>query len=289
MLQNPLGAFYSIAGGGYKGAFESAVADGATALHMFGKSPRSGKLKGEFKSEAAEALAYFKTSPLTYGVLHASYLLNFAKKQPRDSYQFQLLEEDLAIASACGLNGVVLHMGKTVGQDPAVARENFEKQIASILPTAEKLKVDLILENTAGQGTEIGFAFEDYGTIFKNILKHHRSKHLKACLDTEHSFAAGYDWTNEKSASEALDLFDKTVGLEHLACAHFNDSKNPCGSRLDRHADIDRGEIGKKGLKNFIELLNKKTGGFIPLLLETPAESPSYQYKQQMQEIRSWF
>ena len=294
MLKNPIGAFYSIAkgphGSGYLGAFRNAVADGATALHLFGKSPRSIALRGAYAAAAKEARAYFTDSPLKYAVLHAGYVLNFGKKLPPTALEFKNIIEDLHIAETLGIQGVVLHMGKFTDGDPVESKAIFVENIAHIVRETSDLKAKLILENTAGQGSEMGYTFEEYGALFKAIQKDLGKKdalRLGACLDSQHSFGAGYDWTDAKKAKAAFDLYDTHVGLENIECVHFNDSKKPCGSRRDRHEDIGVGLIGTAGLKRFIELLNKKSGKYPPLLLETPEVAAPY--AEQIKEVKSWF
>jgi len=296
MLKNPLGAFYSIAKVGYIGAFKAAVADGATAMHLFAKSPRSANLRGEYKEDAKVAREYFEKSPLTYAVIHAGYVLNFGKPVSKDDIIFKNIVEDLHIAEALGINGVVLHMGKHTDTDPDTSRDLFVKNIVDIVKSTKHLKAKLLLENTAGQGSELGYLFTDFGSMFRAMQdKLGDDPRLGACLDTQHSFGAGYDWTDSKKAKDAIKEFDKEVGLKYIQCVHFNDSKKECGSRRDRHEDIGVGNIGSKALKNFIMLLNKESspppagGGRsnIPLLLETPEVAATY--AQQIQMVRDWF
>lgn len=296
MLKNPLGAFYSIAKGpygqGYVAAFKNAVADGATAMHLFAKSPRSANLRGEYKEDAKIAREYFEQSPLTYAVIHAGYVLNFGKPVPKDSIIFKNIVEDLHIAEALGINGVVLHMGKHTDTDPATSRDLFIKNIVEIVKSTKHLKAKLMLENTAGQGSELGYLFTDFGSMFKAMQDKlgddpRQNERLGTCLDTEHSFAAGYDWTDPAKAKAALKEFEKEIGLKYIQCVHFNDAKPLCGSRRDRHEDIGVGNIGSKALKNFIELLNKETKRNIPLLLETPEVAATY--SEQIKMVRDWF
>ncbi len=287
MLKNPIGAFYSISKG-YRAAFEAAVADGATAMHLFAKSPRSTGLRGEYAEAAKLGKEYFEKSPLTYAVIHAGYVHNFAKQLDAKSYQYLSLIEDLHIAEALGINGVVLHMGKVLESDPAEARAHFVTNIAVVVKATKHLKAKLLLENTAGQGSEMGYLFSDLGAIFQAVQgKLGEDARFGICLDSEHSFAAGYDWTDAKKAKAGFAEFEKEIGFKHVSCVHFNDSKPACGSRRDRHEDIGVGMIGTKGLKRFIELLNTHTKTPVPLLLETPQVAATY--KEQLQTVRDWF
>ncbi|PIR45189.1 MAG: hypothetical protein COV10_00745 [Candidatus Vogelbacteria bacterium CG10_big_fil_rev_8_21_14_0_10_51_16] len=287
MLHNPIGAFYSISKGGYKGAFESAVADGATTMHMFAKSPRSTGLRGEYAEAAKLGKEYFKKSPLVYAVFHAGYVHNFAKELTETSYQYQSLIEDLNIAEALGINGVVIHMGKTLENDPVKARAHFVANMATIVKKTKHLKAKLLLENTAGQGSETGYRFDDLGGIFHAVQDAlGGDSRFGICLDSQHSFAAGYDWTDAKKAEEGFAEFEREIGFKYLSCVHFNDSKPVCGARKDRHEDIGVGLIGTKGLQRFVKLLNDATKKPIPLLLETPEVAATY--KEQIAAVRRW-
>lgn len=288
MLQNPLGAFYSISKGGYRGAFEAAVADGATAMHLFAKSPRSVGLRGEYAEAAKLGKEYFEKSSLKYAVIHAGYVHNFAKELTKESFQYKSLTEDLHIAEALGINGVVIHMGKVLESDPTEARAQYVKNMAAIVRATKHLRARLLLENTAGQGSEMGYRFDDLGQIFHAVQDNlGGNERFGICFDSEHSFAAGYDWTDQKKAGAGFTEFEKEIGFKHVNCVHFNDAKPPCGSRRDRHEDIGVGSIGSKGLKRFIELLNTATKAPVPLLLETPEVAATY--KEQIQTVRSWF
>ncbi|OHB24342.1 MAG: hypothetical protein A2542_01290 [Parcubacteria group bacterium RIFOXYD2_FULL_52_8] len=288
MLPNPLGAFYSISKGGYRGAFSAAVADGATAMHLFAKSPRSVGLRGEYAEAARLGREYFESSPLEYAVIHAGYVHNFAQKLTPASYQYQSLIEDLHIAEALGIDGVVIHMGKVMGSEPAEARAHFVTNIAAVVQATKHLQAKLLLENTAGQGSEMGYLFTDLGQIFHAIQdKLGGDNRFGICLDSEHSFAAGYDWTDPKKAAAGFAEFEKEIGFKHVDCVHFNDAKPDCGSRRDRHEDVGIGKIGTAGLKRFIDLLNAATKKPIPLLLETPEVAAPY--AEQIQTIRTWF
>ncbi len=276
-LSNPIGAHYSIANG-YARAFEAAAQDGATALQIFIKSPRGGQLREVTESEAAEVKKLNIRKQTEYGVIHASYLLNFAKKMPADSYPMKSLTEDLRSADKLELDGVVLHLGKTLGGDVAEAEEMYIKNIERALVLTKNCRSKIILENTAGQGSEMGWRFDEFARVFRHFKKYAR---VKICLDTQHAFAAGYE------PGSLIKEFDKYLGLKNIACLHFNDSKKLLGSRVDRHQDIGKGVIGELKLKNLIKDLNKITRTSLPLILETPEEH--LPYASQIKQIRSWF
>ena len=122
----------------------------------------------------------------------------------------------------------------------------------------EKVKnsVILLLENTAGQGTEIGYNFEQLRRILDGV---HDRERMGICLDTAHAFEAGYDLSRKEGIEQALESFDRTIGLKRLHLLHLNDSKTPLGSRKDRHWHIGEGYIGKEGFRDLINHPSIKT------------------------------
>ena len=125
-------------------------------------------------------------------------------------------------------------------------------------------KVSSMLETTAGQGTAIGYRFEQLQQIIDLVEQKER---MTVCIDTAHIFAAGYDIKDSKNFKEAIKEFDEIIGLDRLKCFHLNDSKKPLGSRVDRHEHIGKGFIGEEGFSN---IMNDERLREIPKILETP-------------------
>jgi len=163
------------------------------------------------------------------------------------------------------------------------AIKNYVDNIKIIVEKTNGSESAVILENTAGQGTEIGFRLDDLGEIYKKI---DNKKRVRVCLDTAHMFGAGYDLREEKAVKNTLGEIDKYIGVENIACIHFNDAKKPLSSRVDRHEDVGRGTIGEDGLRSFVKELRKLGGENIPLILETPEGFDSYE--KQIKKIKSW-
>ena len=167
MSQNklpPLGAHFSVSKG-FKAAFEEASSTGASALQIFTKAPMAARMREVTEEEAAEVAASPIRSEIRSAVVHASYLLNFAKPQSADAYEQRSVAEDLRSIEKLGGEGVVLHMGKYLGVAPATAEAIFAENLEKVLKQTDGLKAAIILENTAGQGTEMGYRMEDYGRI----------------------------------------------------------------------------------------------------------------------------
>ena len=132
-----------------------------------------------------------------------------------------------------------------------------------------------MLELTAGQGTALGYRFEQIRKIMDLVEDRER---LSVCIDTAHIFAAGYDIKDSDNYKIVMDEFDKIIGLKYLKCIHMNDSKKELGSRVDRHEHIGKGFIGKKG---FVNIMNDQSIAHIPKILETPKS------KGQLEDVRN--
>lgn len=268
---------------GYLESFRVALSIGADAMQIFAKSPMQAKLRPVTKEESELVKSFSGRSGIKSFVIHASYLLNFSKPVSGDGYELKSLAEDVANAEALGGEGAVIHLGKSLEMSKPEAINNYVKNIKKVLEMTDGMRSAVILENTAGQGTEIGFKFEELGEIFKKIGE---KKRLKICIDTAHMFAAGYDLKDPRAVKNSLAEIDKFIGIRNIACVHLNDSKKPVGSRVDRHEDIGRGQIGEEGLRNFVLGLRQMAGDNIPLVLETPEGFDSYE--KQITKVKGW-
>ena len=281
--KHQIGAHVSIAGG-FILAFERAFEMGATTLQFFAKSPRGAASRRVTTEEANLVRNFPHRKDLRSGVIHASYLLNFAQKMNPDHYQYRSLADDLENAEALELDGVVVHLGKTKDADLHDSIKIYATTIAHLINHSPTKKVKLLLENTAGQGSEFGYRMEEWGETLKLIREKLKDpSRIAVCLDTAHVFSGGYDLRNKNAVDETLDQFDTHLGLNNLACVHLNDSKKPLAARVDRHEDIGRGTIGEDGLSYFVQTLSKKS---VPFVLETPETFTPF--ANQIQEVRSW-
>jgi len=204
-------------------------------------------------------------------VIHSPYTLNFAEEFDNKAYWIQTILLELRIAHLIGAIGCVIHVGKYLDLDINTATQNMYnslKYIISIIKS-EKLNVKLILETAAGQGSELfvteSNSIDDLANFYHRFNKDDK-KILKICVDTCHIFSAGFDISSKKKVRYFFILFDRIIGLEHLALIHFNDSKTEYNSHVDRHANIGRGNIKLSGLSEFIKQAYKFK---IPLILET--------------------
>ncbi len=259
-----LGSHMSIAGG-LPLAVDRAVAHRCAALQIFSKSSNQWRARPLEAGEIREFRSRVERAELGAVVAHASYLINLATSAP--ALRAQSIEAfgiELDRAEALGLLGVVIHPGcYTTGTEDDGLRLVADAVRESLRPRRTGRTL-VLLEHTAGQGTSLGWRFEQLGRILEHLDGHPR---LGICLDTCHLFAAGYDLATEQGYKETFDTFRRLVGLDRLRVFHVNDSKRPLGSRRDRHEHIGRGELG---LAAFRRLVNDRRFARLPMLLETP-------------------
>ena len=275
-----IGAHYSIAKG-FAGAFSAAHKDGATALQIFAKSPMQAKYRSVHPDEAAEVSALPFRASLGCTVIHASYLINLAKPEAADSFSIRSVVEDLQSSDALHAQGVVLHMGKSLERKLSDAEDTYEKNIRAVIAHSKDSLSPLLLENTAGQGTEMGWNLDSYVAFLKRFKDTPR---VKSCIDTAHLFAAGENIEKDPKgvAHKLIDL----LGTHTVVAVHLNDSKKECGSRVDRHEDIGYGAIGEKSLATFVRELHT-LDPHIAFILETPQTSSTY--REQIETVTRWF
>jgi deoxyribonuclease-4 len=274
------GAHVSISNGFLGAAMQSAEEYGANAMQIFIKSPRGGGSKFISDEESKEFKTYCKQAGMKFIVAHCSYLLNFAKPPAKNKWALDLLINDVECVHKLGGDGVVLHIGKYLDMKQETAWKNVVKSIHAVLDATKDTKVSLLLETTAGQGTEIGFRFDELAELYKKI---DRSDRVQFCVDTCHIFAAGYDIRTPEGVKKTFLEWNKLIGVKYIKCIHFNDSKKTLGSRVDRHAVLDGGEIGKKGLLAVIAFAKKNK---IPMILETPEDTRTH--GEELEIFRSW-
>ena len=201
-------------------------------------------------------------------VSHGSYLVNLASpNQALRRRSISAVRAELKRCEALGVRLLVVHPGAHMGAgEPAGLRRVIRAldRLAGELPGNETV---ICLETTAGQGTALGWRLEQLGGIIEGVANPDR---LGVCLDTAHMFAAGYDLSSAAGAGAVLGQCEATIGLERVRVVHFNDSKTPRGSRVDRHEHIGHGCIP---LCAFRALVNHPHLATVAKILETPKET----------------
>jgi deoxyribonuclease-4 len=231
----------SVAGGVSK-AVERAVLHGCEALQIFSKNARQLLGKPLDPADIRTFRRRIDETGITPVVSHASYLINLATASPtlRGPTLAAFIDE-LDRAHALGLLGVVIHPGVcTTGTEEAALRL-IADAIRSAFKVRPRRKTMVLLEHTAGQGRTVGHRFEHLAAIIGHL---NGSPRVGVCLDTCHLVASGYDIVSEAGYRETFDDFNRIVGLDRIKVFHGNDSKRPCGSRVDRHEHIGQGCLG---------------------------------------------
>lgn len=262
-----LGAHMSTAGGVHR-AFKRGAEVGCDSMLVFTKSNRQWRAKPLTNKD----IAAYKEAERTYSdiypvAVHASYLINIGS--PDEALwekSYQGLRVEVERAAALGIPILVFHPGSYVKSDESTGLSNIIRALRRLLSeTGETAgETTVCLETMAGQGTNLGFKFEQLAYL---LTESGSSDRLGICFDTCHVFAAGYDIRTPKAYEATLSEFDRVIGLDYIKCFHFNDSKFELGERKDRHAHIGEGHIGHEGFANFVN--DPRWDGY-PAHLETP-------------------
>ena len=259
-----LGAHLSIAGG-LPRAVDRAEASGCQALQIFTKSAGQWRARELPAKEIALFKRRVRQTKIRPVIAHNSYLINLAAADPvLRARSIEALGDELDRAEALGLDGLVMHPGSYTSGTERGGLELIADGLADILQSRPDGRTRILLEHTAGQGTNLGHRFEHLAGIIDRLGG---SPRVGVCLDTCHLLAAGYDIRSEQGYEETFRQFGQIVGFSRLKAFHFNDSKKPCGSRVDRHEHIGKGCLG---LEPFRRILNDPRFARLPMLLETP-------------------
>ena len=263
-----LGAHVS-ASGGVENAPLNAEAIGARSFAFFTKNQRQWVAKPLEKESISKFREYCeKHDYKPFQILpHDSYLINLGhpEKEPLEKSRAAFLDE-MQRCMQLGLDRLNFHPGSHLKK---IDEESCLRIIAeSVNITLDKTKgVIAVIENTAGQGTNLGHTFEQLSYIIDHVEDKDR---VGVCIDTAHAFAAGYDLRSVGAYESTFSDFDRIVGFSFLKGMHINDSKKELGTRVDRHDQIGEGTIGREV---FVRLMNDSRFDNIPLILETPDET----------------
>jgi deoxyribonuclease IV len=258
-----IGAHMSIAGGIAK-AVDRAVVHGCEALQIFTKNANQWRGKPLDRADVSAFRARIEQTGIHPVVSHASYLINLATTFPVLREQsIAAFVDELDRADALGLLGVVIHPGTCTAGTEDEALRLIADAIKRAFRARRRRRPMVILEHTAGQGRTLGHRFEHLATIIQHLGG---SERIGVCLDTCHLLASGYDIVNQTAYRDTFDAFDRVVGIGRLKVFHANDSKRPCGSRVDRHEHIGRGCLGEEP---FRRLLHDVRFRGLPMLIET--------------------
>lgn len=258
------GAHMSIAGGYYK-AVEAAAHFGMDCVQIFTKNNNQWRAKELTDKDVDLFQSALEEHGISAPCSHASYLINMGS--PKDELWQKSVEAyvvELERAERLGLLGVVIHPGSYVSSTPEEGLDRIVQGVDYTLDHTAELDVEIWLETTAGQGSNLGYQFEELQYIIENVADNQR---VGVCIDSCHIHAAGYPITAKKDYEKTMQQFDETVGLDRVRSFHLNDSKKELGSRVDRHEHLGEGTIGKNAFKHIV---NDPRFRDLPMYLETP-------------------
>lgn len=196
---------------------------------------------------------------------HAGYLINLAstRSEIRDK-SFSALLDEMERAEALKIPYLVIHPGAHLGDGEEPGLRRISCALKKLLNKTPGFRLRILLETTAGQGTNLGYRFEHLAEILERSDAKER---MGICLDTCHIFAAGYDFRTKETYEKLIKSFDDIIGLSYLKLLHINDSKKGLNSRIDRHEHLGYGLIGKEGISFFVKDPRLKD---LPFIIETP-------------------
>jgi len=263
----PLGAHVSISGGVHNAPHNGKEAT-CEVVQIFTKSSNQWKAKPLSDKDAKLLAEAQKETGVTVACAHDSYLINLASPDEtlfKKSYDAFI--EEMKRCDFLSIPYLVMHPGAHVGSGEETGLQKVAGAFNKMFEADPEGKVTICLETTAGQGTNLGYKFEQLAHIIDLVENKSR---LGICLDTCHIFTAGYAIATEKDYFAMIKAFNDTLGLNRLKVIHFNDSKKDFGTKVDRHEHIGQGFIGKEPFGFF---LNDRRLGHLPIILETPKES----------------
>ena len=274
-----IGAHVSAAGG-VENAPARGTAINADAIQIFTANQNQWFPKEPGEENSKDYRKAMKKELPQVTISHASYLLNMGSPEEKKlNMSRRAFLSELDRCDACGVEYVVFHPGSHMKTDEKECLSRISESLNYCLDKRPDGEVTVLIENTAGQGTNVGFRFEHLIGIIEGVEKKDR---MGICFDTQHGFASGYDIRTEKGWKETFDEFDKTVDLKWLKAFHINDSKKEFGSRVDRHESIGKGLLT---METFWCLVNDDRFTELPMLLETPVDDPS-EYAVEIELLR---
>lgn len=276
-----LGAHMSIAGGVSR-AFDRGEQIGCEAMQIFTKNQNQWEAKPLEPAEVERFRRRQQETGIEPVIAHDAYLINLAS--PDDALWERSLRafiDELVRAEMLGLPGVVLHPGAHMGAGEKIGLDRIARALDRAHAATPGFRTQTLLEITAGQGSNLGYTFEQLAAIRNAVDDPGR---VAICFDTAHALAAGYEYRTPEAYAAMWDHFDRVLGIELIRCFHLNDSKKDLGSRVDRHTHIGQGFVG---LEAFRMILNDPRFDSLPMLLETPKGTDMKEDIENLRVLRS--
>ena len=260
---------------GFEAMVHTAKSIDANTFAFFTRNPRGSKARAEDPADAARAVKALEEYGFGPLVAHGAYTMNLSTAEAgAREFAAGVLCDDLRRMAALPGNYYNVHPGSHVGQGFEMGIDHICKALRRALEPG--YPVTVLLEGMAGKGSEIGGTFQQ----LKDIIDGVGSDQVGVCLDSCHTYDAGYDIVNDLDG--VLEEFDRVVGIKRLKALHLNDSKNPFSSHKDRHECLGEGSLG---METFRRIVNHPLLRDLPMILETPNELPGY--KKEIELLRS--
>ncbi|MBD3382147.1 MAG: deoxyribonuclease IV [candidate division Zixibacteria bacterium] len=261
-----IGAHMSIAGG-VSNAFDHGEKVDCAALQIFTKSSNQWKSKPLTDDEIERFHRRQKETGIYPVIAHTAYLINIASpKEAIYKKSITALIDEIERCHLLGIDDLVLHPGSYLDTTEEEGIRKIIETLNQINDSTHATGVRISLETTAGQGTNLGYKFEQIAEMIEGVENKER---VSVCIDTCHIFAAGYDIRDRESYQKTMQEFDATIGLKYLKAIHMNDSKMEFAKKRDRHAHLGQGNIGADAFRFIMQDDRLKD---VPKLLETPKE-----------------
>ena len=274
-----LGIHVSTAGKIYE-AIGRAVKLGCNTMQIFSRIPQQWRRFDLKRQDIEEFCCRRRQTRIQPLFVHASYLINLSSPDATLYKKcIQAYIEDIREAGALGAEYLVTHMGSHKGAGEEKGIKRFTRALDHILNKTKDIPVTILLENTAGSGSNLGYTFKHHQSILSGLKN---TKRIGLCIDTAHAYAAGYNIAERSGLKTMLNEIDNLVGLDKIKLIHLNDVKSKLGSRVDRHDHIGKGHIGLAGMKL---ILNHPSLRNLPFILETPKDS-KFADKRNLERVR---
>jgi len=276
-----LGAHTSTSGGLFNAIVEGKQIK-ADVLQIFSKNQKQWKGRDYKEGEVAKFHQLIEEIGIRPVMVHTSYLINLAStNEVTLKNSFEAMVDELRRCHLLKIPYLVLHPGSHLNAGEDIGIKKISQNLNKVVNKAAMDDVIILLETTAGQGTNLGYTFEQLREIMDQSKV---DKHLSVCLDTCHIFTAGYDIRTTKAWQKTKQSFDNVIGLHKLKGLHLNDSQKDLGSKVDRHDRIGKGLLG---IKPFEIILNDPDMKGLPMILEVPGGTKAY--KQDLRKLRGLF
>lgn len=244
------------------GSAKEAVSYGANTFMFYTGAPQNTRRKDIKELNIDAAWAYMKEHDINEIIVHAPYIINLGNAVKPETYELAVnfLRTEIERTQSCKSRVLILHPGAHVGEGAETGIRQIIKGLNEVLTKDTNLFI--ALETMAGKGSETGRSFDELARIYDGVVYNDK---LRVCFDTCHTHDSGYDIIHDFDG--VIEEFDKAVGKDQIAVFHINDSKNICGAKKDRHANLGFGEIGFEALSYVVHHPDFKE---VPKILETP-------------------